>query len=661
MKSATVKSSGAADKLRFEVHSHLSATPGPSSTSGAGGGIQKWYLKANHYVELTRWTNALNASIEWSKNRETSPVRGSHMITPSESNDPASYSRSGSVDGGSMRTTSTSRRRHTPYRHSSHRSRGSLTDYEGAPYDSERDKTGAEHDDGDSFDGSSSDQSAGQPPHSETLQVHAHATTTQLDTTASLIKAVLSSKDVLAGRRGAELSKELTESIGAASQMFASYARMTKEREEWYSGQLDRERTRAGVWEESLQIAAREGEELEAELKRRGRNSRRRRSLEGSWASAELGPGAGSTIKMPKKRPEMPAVTEASYDGMPQTSTADAPVVPVTTITLEPPAADPPKAGDRTSRIILPPQTIFASQPTATSPAAEEQVDTDEEDEFFDAIENNTLPVVVPAALEHTPVTLGDLPSSVDLSLYASYSHLRDRLPIGSDNRPPVSLWAVLKNSIGKDLTKISFPVFFNEPTSMLQRMAEDMEFSECLDSAAVERDQYKRLAFVAAFAMSNYSSTIGRIAKPFNPMLGETFEYVRLDRRYRYVSEQVSHHPPMSACWCESPLWKYYGEVDAQNKFMGKSFEIRPTGVAHAQLELKDVEYEGEKGTLPTVTEHYSWKKVTTNVSGFILGSPTIDHYGDMTVSFACCVFSFGGTDAVYRLQTTRRATPAC
>lgn len=30
---------------------------------------------------------------------------------------------------------------------------------------------------------------------------------------------------------------------------------------------------------------------------------------------------------------------------------------------------------------------------------------------------------------------------------------------------------------------------------------------------------------------------------------------------------------------------------------------------------------------------EHYSWKKVTTNISGFILGSPTIDHYGDMIV----------------------------
>jgi hypothetical protein len=46
------------------------------------------------------------------------------------------------------------------------------------------------------------------------------------------------------------------------------------------------------------------------------------------------------------------------------------------------------------------------------------------------------------------------------------------------------------------------------------------MEFSECLDAASSDEDPHRRIAFVAAFAMSNYSSTIGRIAKPFNPML---------------------------------------------------------------------------------------------------------------------------------------------
>jgi hypothetical protein len=45
------------------------------------------------------------------------------------------------------------------------------------------------------------------------------------------------------------------------------------------------------------------------------------------------------------------------------------------------------------------------------------------------------------------------------------------------------------------------------------------------VDAAAVEPDPLRRIAFVAAFAMSNYSSTIGRIAKPFNPMLVFNFD----------------------------------------------------------------------------------------------------------------------------------------
>lgn len=70
----------------------------------------------------------------------------------------------------------------------------------------------------------------------------------------------------------------------------------------------------------------------------------------------------------------------------------------------------------------------------------------------------------------------------------------------------------------------------------------------------------------------------------------------------------------------------------------MGKSFEIRPTGVAHADLLLPEdwePSYPKYKSSVVKnkVVEHYSWKKVTTNISGFILGSPTIDHYGDMVV----------------------------
>lgn len=108
-------------------------------------------------------------------------------------------------------------------------------------------------------------------------------------------------------------------------------------------------------------------------------------------------------------------------------------------------------------------------------------------------------------------------------------------------------------------MTKMTLPVSFNEPTSLLQRVAEDMEYTDLLDTAADRTDPTERMVYVAAFAASEYASTIGRVAKPFNPLLGETYEYVRPDKGYRFFIEQVSHHPPIGAAWAESPRWDYY------------------------------------------------------------------------------------------------------
>jgi len=63
---------------------------------------------------------------------------------------------------------------------------------------------------------------------------------------------------------------------------------------------------------------------------------------------------------------------------------------------------------------------------------------------------------------------------------------------------------------------------------------------------------------------------------------------------------------------------------------------------MAHAELVIPkewvsdDAQYPDAGSEYPDghVLEHYSWKKVTTNVSNFIMGSPIIDHYGDLIVS---------------------------
>jgi oxysterol-binding protein 1 len=176
---------------------------------------------------------------------------------------------------------------------------------------------------------------------------------------------------------------------------------------------------------------------------------------------------------------------------------------------------------------------------------------------------------------------------------------------------------------IGKDMTKMTLPVTFNEPTSLLQRCAEDMEYTDLLDTAAGRTDSCERMVYVAAFAASEYASTIGRVAKPFNPLLGETFEYARPDKKYRFFIEQVSHHPPIGAAWAESLKWTYYGESAVKSKFYGKSFDINPLGTWFLKIRPDS----GEKEEL------YTWKKVTSSVIGIITGSPTVDNYGTMVI----------------------------
>jgi hypothetical protein len=48
------------------------------------------------------------------------------------------------------------------------------------------------------------------------------------------------------------------------------------------------------------------------------------------------------------------------------------------------------------------------------------------------------------------------------------------------------------------------------------------------------------RILSIAAFAVSGYASTDGRGCKPFNPLLGETYEADYPDKGLRFFSEKV-------------------------------------------------------------------------------------------------------------------------
>jgi hypothetical protein len=62
------------------------------------------------------------------------------------------------------------------------------------------------------------------------------------------------------------------------------------------------------------------------------------------------------------------------------------------------------------------------------------------------------------------------------------------------------------------------------------------------IEFPSVQGNSLMRILNVAAFAVSGYASTEGRVCKPFNPLLGETYEADYPDKGLRFFSEKVCY-----------------------------------------------------------------------------------------------------------------------
>ncbi|KAJ7492874.1 oxysterol binding protein [Mycena latifolia] len=150
--------------------------------------------------------------------------------------------------------------------------------------------------------------------------------------------------------------------------------------------------------------------------------------------------------------------------------------------------------------------------------------------------------------------------------------------PVGDEG----SLFTILKKNVGKDLSTIAFPITFNEPLTLLQRAAEEVEYYDLLNLAANAADPVDRLCYAATFAVSSYAHTRHRSGrKGFNPMLGETFEDVRM----KFIAEKVRHNPLEMAYHAEGLNWELYATSAGKTKFWGKSLEVIPLGTTHLKI----------------------------------------------------------------------------
>ncbi|EFR02683.1 oxysterol-binding protein 2 [Nannizzia gypsea CBS 118893] len=208
--------------------------------------------------------------------------------------------------------------------------------------------------------------------------------------------------------------------------------------------------------------------------------------------------------------------------------------------------------------------------------------------------------------------------SLVPLPMEAPPRRSRIEPPIGL----PPSLISFMRKNVGKDLSTISMPVSANEPLSLLQRAAEQLEYSQLLDKAANATDALERLIYVTAFALSQFSSSRIKertIRKPFNPMLGETYELVLPERGFRFIAEKVSHRPVQLAMQADSRDWSFIQSPRPTQKFWGKSVEIITEGKSRL--------------TLHSSGEHFSWSAGTQFLRNIIAGEKYVEPVGEMCV----------------------------
>jgi len=174
-----------------------------------------------------------------------------------------------------------------------------------------------------------------------------------------------------------------------------------------------------------------------------------------------------------------------------------------------------------------------------------------------------------------------------------------------------------LSSYVGKDITSlISLPVWIFEPVSFLQVMSEPLQYSALLDKCAKQDSEFLRLAYLAAFNCALYSTAI-RTRKPFNPILGETFEID--NENFRFLAEQVSHHPPIGVSETVSKDYTLQLETELKSKFYGNSSEVEIGGTNHF--------------TLNKTGEHFTWGHLVTCCHNIIIGSLWLDHYGDLVI----------------------------
>ncbi|KAJ8381408.1 hypothetical protein SKAU_G00021860 [Synaphobranchus kaupii] len=188
-------------------------------------------------------------------------------------------------------------------------------------------------------------------------------------------------------------------------------------------------------------------------------------------------------------------------------------------------------------------------------------------------------------------------------------------------------IWTLLKQvRPGMDLSKVVLPTFILEPRSFLDKLSDYYYHADFLSEAAVEENPYNRMKKVVKWYLSGFYKKPKGLKKPYNPIIGETFRcmwiHTTTNSKTFYISEQVSHHPPVSAFYVSNRKDGFClsGSILAKSKFYGNSLSALLDGEARL--------------TFLNRGEDYVMNMPYAHCKGILYGTMTLELAGQITVA---------------------------
>ncbi|KAE8994030.1 hypothetical protein PR003_g20626 [Phytophthora rubi] len=232
---------------------------------------------------------------------------------------------------------------------------------------------------------------------------------------------------------------------------------------------------------------------------------------------------------------------------------------------------------------------------------------------------------------------LGEVSDGESSAIFHPKTYMRGMMPLPSgglkliDKEVAKKQSGVVKDVIksagakileGKSAVSLSLPVRIFEPRTNLERVCDLMLYAPTfLNVAHAQNDALERFKYVMAFAVAGLHHSIGQL-KPFNPILGETFQST-LNDGTDVSCEHTSHHPPISNFQFTGEKYSVAGFVLWHASMSVKSNAMLNTNKGPVRVTFPDTE--GLPGTMIEYNLPY------LQIGGLLWGDRTVDIMGNM------------------------------